>query len=70
MDKTRTVYKYPEFIFIFAMMIAFFYSMVAELIGLSAIVGHELTMDLMWFLLLLTVVAILTKVIGCGIPAS
>ncbi len=26
-------------------------------------------MDLMWFLLLLTVVAILTKVIGCGIPA-
>jgi Kef-type K+ transport system membrane component KefB len=26
-------------------------------------------MDLVWFLLLLTVVAILTKVIGCGIPA-
>lgn len=113
LDKTSTVKKYPEFIFIFAMMVAFFYSMTAELIGLSAIVGsflagvslegiklehglsfregaeylqiifaslffislgvlvdlHELTMDLVWFLLLLTVVAILTKVIGCGIPA-
>jgi len=113
LDKTRTVHKYPEFIFIFAMMVAFFYSMTAELIGLSAIVGsflagvslegiklerglsfregaeylqiifaslffvslgvlvdlHELTMDLVWFLFLLTVVAILTKVIGCGIPA-
>lgn len=113
LDKTRTVHKYPEFIFIFAMMVAFFYSMTAELIGLSAIVGsflagvslegtklerglsfregaeylqiifaslffvslgvlvdlHELTMDLVWFLLILSVVAILTKVIGCGIPA-
>jgi Kef-type K+ transport system membrane component KefB len=114
LDKTRTVHKYPEFIFIFAMMVAFFYSMAAELIGLSAIVGsflagvslestklerglsfregaeylqiifaslffvslgvlvdlHELTMDLIWFLLVLSVVAVLTKVIGCGIPAK
>lgn len=114
LDKTRTVHKYPEFIFIFAMMVAFFYSMTAELIGLSAIVGsflagvslegtklerglsfrdgaeylqiifaslffvslgvlvdlHELTMDLAWFLLILSAVAILTKVIGCGIPAK
>ena len=114
LDKTRIVNKYPEFIFIFAMMIAFFYSMIAELIGLSAIVGsflagvslegvklerglsfregaeylqiifaslffislgvlvdlHEVTWDLLWFLLLLTIVAILTKVIGCGIPAK
>jgi Kef-type K+ transport system membrane component KefB len=114
LDKTRIVHKYPEFIFIFAMMVAFFYSMIAELIGLSAIVGsflagvslegvklerglsfregaeyfqiifaslffvslgvlvdlHQLTMDLVWFLFLLTVVAIFTKVIGCGIPAK
>jgi len=114
LDKTRTVHKYPEFIFIFAMMVAFFYSMAAELIGLSAIVGsflagvslegirlerglsfregaeylqiifaslffvslgvlvdlHELTIDLIWFLFVLSVVAILTKVIGCGIPAK
>ncbi|MCZ7362250.1 MAG: cation:proton antiporter [Candidatus Methanoperedens sp.] len=114
LDKTRIVHKYPEFIFIFAMMVAFFYSMVAELIGLSAIVGsflagvslegtklerglsfregaeylqiifaslffvslgvlvdlHEVTMDLVGFLLLLSIVAVLTKVIGCGIPAK
>lgn len=113
LDRTRTVHKYPEFIFIFAIMIAFFYGMIAELIGLSAIVGsflagvslegiklehglnfkegaeylqiifaslffvslgvlvdfHEVTWDLLWFLLILTVAAILTKVIGCGIPA-
>jgi Kef-type K+ transport system membrane component KefB len=114
LDRTIIVHKYPEFIFIFAMMIAFFYSMAAELIGLSAIVGsflagvslegvrlehglsfkegaeylqiifaslffvslgvlvdlHEVTWELMWFLLILTFVAILTKVIGCGIPAK
>jgi Kef-type K+ transport system membrane component KefB len=114
LDKTRIVHKYPEFIFIFAMMVAFFYGMVAELIGLSAIVGsflagvslegiklehglsfregaeylqiifaslffvslgvlvdlHELTWDLTWFLLILTIVAVLTKVAGCGIPAK
>jgi len=38
-DKSRIGKKYPEFIFIYAMMVAFFYSMVAELMGLSAIVG-------------------------------
>ncbi len=114
LDKTRTVHKYPEFIFIFAMMIAFFYGMIAELIGLSAIVGsflagvslegikldhglsfkegaeylqiifaslffvslgvlvdlHQVTWNLLWFLLILTIVAIITKVIGCGIPAK
>ena len=114
LDKTRTVHKYPEFIFIFAMMIAFFYGMIAELIGLSAIVGsflagvslegikldhglsfkegaeylqiifaslffvslgvlvdlHQVTWSLLWFLLVLTIVAIITKVIGCGIPAK
>jgi Kef-type K+ transport system membrane component KefB len=31
--------KYPEVVFIYAMMVAFFYAMVAESIGLSAIVG-------------------------------
>lgn len=114
LDRTIIVHKYPEFIFIFAMMIAFFYSMTAELIGLSAIVGsflagvslegtklerglsfregaeylqiifgslffislgvlvdlHEVTLELMWFLIVLTVIAVLTKVIGCGIPAK
>lgn len=114
MDNTRIVQKYPEFIFIFAMMIAFFYAMVAELIGLSAIVGafiagvslegiglrhsihykegaeylriifasiffvslgiladfNALTPNVIWFLIVLTVVAILTKVIGCSIPAK
>jgi Kef-type K+ transport system membrane component KefB len=114
LDRTRLIGRYPEFIFIFAMMIAFFYSMVAELIGLSAIVGsflagvslaqiklkhgrnfaegaeylqmifasvffvslgvlvdlHEVTRSLVWFILALTAVAVLTKVLGCGIPAK
>lgn len=112
-DKTRIAGKYPESIFIFAIMIAFFYAMAAEFVGLSAIVGsfltgasfagvklirgeifregaehlqiifasiffvslgvimdlHVITLNLLWFVLALSVVAILTKVIGCGIPA-
>ena len=39
LDTTPFVRKYPEFIFIFAMMLAFLYAMVAEAVGLSAIVG-------------------------------
>jgi len=39
LDNTQFVVKYPEFIFIFAMTFAFLYAMVAELVGLSAIVG-------------------------------
>jgi len=113
LDSTPFVQKYPEFIFIFAMMLAFFYAMCAEAVGLSAIVGafiagvsfkdvelkqgrslkegaeylqiifasiffvslgiiadlHAVTPEILLFLLVLTVVAILTKVIGCGIPA-
>ncbi|HIH43459.1 TPA: cation:proton antiporter [Candidatus Woesearchaeota archaeon] len=38
-DKSKIASKFPEFVFIFAMMIAFFYAMISELIGLSAIVG-------------------------------
>jgi Kef-type K+ transport system membrane component KefB len=106
--------KYPEVDFIFAMMVAFFYAMVAEWIGLSAIVGSFIagvslegaelrcskdfregseylriifaaiffvslgilvdfkSMDLhiVWFLLALTVIGIITKVLGCGLPAK
>jgi Na+:H+ antiporter len=113
LDATAFVEKYPEFIFIFAMMMAFLYAMLAEMVGLSAIVGafiagvsfegvqlhrgrsvkegaeyleiifasiffvslgiladfHALTMETVVFLLALTVVAIFTKVVGCGIPA-
>jgi Na+:H+ antiporter len=114
LDTTPFAKKYPEFIFIFAMMIAFLYALCAELVGLSAIVGafiagvslnevelrqshslkegaeylqiifasiffvslgiiadlHAVTQEILLFLLLLTLVAILTKVIGCGIPAK
>ncbi len=114
LDKTRVAQKYPESIFIFAMMVAFLYAMIAESVGLSAIVGSFLagvsfagvtlkrgeifregaehlqiifasiffvslgvimdlriiTLDLAWFILALTAVAILTKVIGCGVPAK
>jgi Kef-type K+ transport system membrane component KefB len=113
LDSTPFAEKYPEFIFIFAMMMAFLYAMLAELVGLSAIVGafiagvsfegvrlnrsrnlkegaeylqiifasiffvslgiladfHALTPEIVVFLIALTIVAIVTKVIGCGIPA-
>ena len=113
-DHTKLAHQYPEFAFIFAMMIAFAYAMGAELMGLSAIVGsflagvvlegvnlthskdyregaeylhiifasiffvslgilvdlRALDFGFMIFLLVLTVVAILTKLIGCGLPAK
>jgi Kef-type K+ transport system membrane component KefB len=113
LDTTAFVERYPEFIFIFAMMMAFLYAMLAEAVGLSAIVGafiagvsfervqlnrsrslkegadylriifaaiffvslgiladfHALTPEIVVFLIVLTLVAIITKVIGCGIPA-
>jgi len=114
LDNTRFCGKYPESIFIFAIMVAFLYSLVAELAGLSAIIGsflagvaltrvklkhdvsfrkgaehlqiifasiffislgvlldfHVITLNLVWFIFVLTVVAILTKLIGCGVPAK
>jgi Kef-type K+ transport system membrane component KefB len=113
LDKTKIAGKYPESIFIFAIMVAFLYAMAAEYVGLSAIVGsflagssfagviltkgrifkegadhlqiifasiffvslgiimdlHAITLNVLWFVLALSVVAILTKVIGCGTPA-
>ena len=104
----------PEFLFIFAMMMAFFYAMMAELTGLSAIVGafiagvsfegvrlkhcrdikegaeylqiifasiffvslgvladfRQLTPGIVIFLVALIVVAIITKLVGCGVPAK
>lgn len=112
MDESNIAAKYPEFVFIFAMMFAFFYAMCAELVGLSAIVGgfiagvsfvgvnlkrshnvkegaeylqmifaavffvslgiladiHAVTPAVLVFLVVLTIVAIVTKVVGCGIP--
>lgn len=113
-DSTKLCRRFPESIFVFAMMVAFLYSMLAELVGLSAIVGsflagaslskvnlrhgkifvegakhlqiifasiffislgvlmdlHVITLDLFWFLLALTAVAIVTKLIGCGLPSK
>ncbi len=113
LDNTKFSDKYPESIFISAMMVAFLYSLVAELVGLSAIIGsflagvsltqvnlkhgsafregaehlqiifasiffislgvlldfHVFTLNLVWFTLLLTVAALATKLIGCGLPA-
>jgi len=114
LDATGFCKKFPEFIFIFAMMVAFLYAMCAEAVGLSAIVGafiagvsferveliqsrnfregaeylqiifasiffvslgiladlHAVTPGIAVFLIVLTLVAILTKVIGCGLPAA
>ena len=113
MDRTSLCNKYPESIFIMAMMVAFLYSLMAELMGLSAIIGSflagvtlgqiklkhnlafregaehlqiifasiffislgvlldlsEFTLQLTWFVLALTGVALVTKLIGCGLPA-
>jgi len=113
LDTTGFCKKFPEFIFIFAMMIAFLYALCAEAVGLSAIVGafiagvsfesvklthsrnfkegaeylqiifasiffvslgiladiRAVTPEIALFLIVLTLVAIITKVIGCGIPA-
>jgi Kef-type K+ transport system membrane component KefB len=112
-DNTKIARKYPESIFIFAIMIAFLYALSANTAGLSAIVGsflagtsfagvklksgsifkegaehlqiifasiffvslgvminlHVMNLSVVWFVLALTVVAILTKVIGCGAPS-
>jgi len=113
LDATGFCKKFPEFIFIFAMMVAFLYAMCAEMVGLSAIVGafiagvsfervelnqsknfkegaeylqiifasiffvslgiladvKAVTPAILLFLVALTIVAIATKVIGCGLPA-
>jgi Kef-type K+ transport system membrane component KefB len=113
LDGTKLAGKFPETVFIFAMMIAFFYALISESIGLSAIVGaflagvaltstnikhgknfkegaeylqiifasiffvslgvlanfHLLTIQIVWFLIALTVVAFLTKIIGCYLGA-
>jgi Kef-type K+ transport system membrane component KefB len=112
-DVTKLAKKFPETVFIFTMTLAFFYAMISELIGLSAIVGaflagvafsnvtikhgkdfkegaeylqiifaaiffvslgvladfHEVTLPILWFLIALTVVAFLTKIIGCYLGA-
>ena len=113
LDATGFCKKFPEVIFIFAMMMAFLYAIFAEVVGLSAIVGafiagvsfegirlthskdfregaeylriifasiffvslgiladlRTLTPEIFLFLIILTLVAILTKLIGCGVPA-
>ncbi|MBI5521751.1 MAG: cation:proton antiporter [Desulfarculus sp.] len=113
LDRTDLAGRYPEVTFIFAMMLAFFYALLAEMLGLSAIVGsflagvalsqikpghgkgfregaeylrvifasvffvslgvltdlQALTWTVVWFLLALTAVGTLTKVLGCGLPA-
>lgn len=112
-DASPFAQRYPEFVFVLAMMLAFVYAMGAELMGLSAIVGafvagvsmegvnlqHSrhfkegaeylrvifgaiffvslgvladvtaLTGEVIIATLAFTVVAILTKLIGCGVPA-
>ena len=112
-DQAPISKKYPEVIFIFAMVAAFLYAMIAEMLHLSAIVGafmagisfsgvvlrhsksfkegaeylniifasiffvslgilvdiHVVTPAVFGFLIVLTIVAVLTKVIGCFFPA-
>jgi Kef-type K+ transport system membrane component KefB len=113
LDCTNFCQKYPESIFILAIMVSFLYAMLAELMGLSAIIGsflagvslaqvklthsksfqegadhlqiifasiffislgvlldfHVISLNLIWFILALSAVALVTKFIGCGVPA-
>ncbi|ADN34899.1 sodium/hydrogen exchanger [Methanolacinia petrolearia DSM 11571] len=113
MDESPISKKYPEFVFIFAVMIAFLFAALAEFIGISAIIGafiagvsfnginlkhsHDisegadylyiifasvffvslgilvdlsaLTGPVLIFIAVITVIAIISKVVGCGIPA-
>lgn len=112
-DRTPFSKKYPEFLFITAMMFAFLYALGAEAVGISAIIGafiagvsfsgvdlvnsrdlkegaeylhvifasiffvslgiladfSALTPAVLVLLIALTVMAVITKIIGCGIPA-
>ncbi|WP_048148749.1 cation:proton antiporter [Methanolacinia paynteri] len=114
MDESPISRKYPEFVFIFAVMIAFLFAALAEFIGISAIIGafiagvsfnginlkhsHDisegadylyiifasiffvslgilvdlsaLTGPVLIFIAVITVIAIISKVIGCGLPAK
>jgi Kef-type K+ transport system membrane component KefB len=113
MDEKEFAKKFPDFLFITAIMFCFLYAFVAEIIGLSAIVGaflsgaalegvkfknskdlkegaeymhvifgaiffislgilanlRELTFNILPFFVALLSVAILTKVIGCGVAS-
>jgi Kef-type K+ transport system membrane component KefB len=113
LDTTKLADKFSETVFIFIVMIAFFYAALAELSGLSVIVGaflagaafegliirkgrnckigtdylqmifapvffvslgilanfKEITVSIVWFIIVLTIVAILTKLIGCYLGA-
>lgn len=112
-DNSKLGHKYTELAFIAAMMLAFLFAIVAELVGLSAIIGafvagvslegiklkhskdfkegaeyvrilfaaiffvslgvlldtSALDKQLIGFLFAITAVALLTKIIGCGLPA-
>ncbi len=113
-DASKFAMKYPEFIFVLAMTIAFFYALIAETFGISAIIGafivgvflegvtlknsrhfrdgadylriifasiffvslgilanlHEMNTTTLWLLVTLTLVALVSKIIGCGLPAK
>ena len=113
LDETKIARRYPQFVFIFAMLVAYAYAMVAERAGLSVILGafiagislegielrvsrrftegadylrilfgavffvslgmladlRAFNWDQLLFMLALTVAAVFSKLIGCGLPA-
>ena len=92
MDTTKLARQFPEFVFIFAMMVAFFYAVSLKhsldiklgaeylyiifaaifFVSLGIIVDLQYLFEkpeMLWFIIALIVVAIITKVIGCGLPA-
>jgi Kef-type K+ transport system membrane component KefB len=113
LDETKIASRYPQFLFIFAILVAFAYAMAAERAGLSVILGafiagislegielhisrrftegadylrilfgavffvslgvladlRAFTLDQLLFMLALSMVAVFSKLIGCGLPA-
>lgn len=113
-DEKKFAKNFPDFLFIMSIMFCFLYASIAEVIGLSAIVGaflsgavlegvkfknskdlkegaeylhvifgaiffislgilanlRELTIDILPFFAVLLIVAILTKVVGCGVASK
>lgn len=113
-DEKKFAKNFPDFLFIMSIMFCFLYASIAEVIGLSAIVGaflsgavlegvkfknskdlkegaeylhvifgaiffislgilanlRELTIDILPFFAVLLIVAILTKVVGCGVTSK
>ncbi|WOF16828.1 cation:proton antiporter [Methanoplanus sp. FWC-SCC4] len=114
LDSSEIAFKFPEFVFLFGLCIAFIYALAADFFGISPMIGafiagvsinkvslrnslsikkgseylyipfasiffislgvlvdlHEVTKAIVPFIIVLTIIAALSKFIGCSIPAK